>query len=237
MRTDKLQACYQHLGLPDNANLKDLDDAYFQLRGQMICAGNREAIPALKTARDQVKRHLLTTRGEQQLSPTTSATSSATEARTLLVEKGRTESPAESQTESQTGSRPESLTEALAHQGIVGRASLRGQILHLGIAIEPDTSQQTIAAEVYNLLSACNPADYGLSRVDIVRLYGLENNHKTLWKQSFPMPKIQATADDQDLYSFNNRFSNTLFFPGFMLIAALLNSMPVIQFLLGGVTI
>ena len=207
-----LEECYQRLGLQSDASLKAVDDAYFQLRGQMICAGQRQDIVSLKAARDQVKRYLLAI---------------------------ATPTPAHLHSQQLSGdpvSATESLTTALAHRNIKAKASIRRQILHLGIAVSADTAQRHITAQVYELLSEANLIDYGLSQVAIVRLYGLENG-QTIWKQTFPLPNLQPTADDQDLYSFNNRFSNMLVFPGLLLIAALLNGISAIQLLLFGVNI
>lgn len=212
MKYSTLEECYQSLGLPDNASHKDVDDAYFLLRGQMICAGEREDIASLKQARDKLKRHLLSL---------ASQSASALSLLEKLTEPTATEA----------------LAAALADQGIIARASLREQTLHLGITVSTAADKRRITAQVYRLLSEASPEDYGLSKVAIVRLYGLKNGQTTLWKQTFPLPNLQPTADDQNLYSFNNRFSNMLVFPGLLLIAALLNAVSAIQFLLFGINI
>jgi hypothetical protein len=247
MKASELEAYYQSLGLEANASLKEIDDAYFQLRGQMICAGKREDIAPIKAAHDSLKRHLLTS-----ATPSTNPTLMAHKpAEPNVIEPNVIESnvieprKAFSSPFSSSLSSPKSLTEMLAHQGITARASIREQTLHLGITVSPTTSAKQITSQIYELFSEIDPADYALGPVAIVRLYGLEsgpkngpkNGPKTLWKETFPLPNLQPTADDADLYSFNNRFSNTLIFPGLLLIAALLNTAPAIQLLLFGVNI
>ncbi len=211
MRYRNLEECYQSLGLQSDASPKDVDDAYFQLRGQMICAGQREEMASLKAARDKLKRHLLSVMSQ----PTIPAVASYPPTEPAATE---------------------TLATALARKNIIARASIRDQTLHLGITVSAATAQRHITARVYELLSEANLEDYGLSQVAIVRLYGLENG-RTIWKQTFPLPNLQTTADDQDLYSFNNRFSNMLIFPGLLLIAALLNVLSAIKMLLFGINI
>jgi hypothetical protein len=234
MKTNELEACYQSLGLRVHASLKEVDDAYFQLRGQMICAGKREDIAPIKAAHDSLKRHLLTS-----AAPSTNPTLMAHKPTEPNVIESNVVEPEQSFSSSLSSSlsSPKSLTEMLAHQGITARASLREQTLHLGITVSATTSEKQITSQIYELLSEIDPADYALGPVAIVRLYGLEKGKKTLWKETFPLPNLQPTADDADLYSFNNRFSNTLIFPGLLLIAALLNTAPTIQLLLFGVNI
>ncbi len=212
MKASELEACYQSLGLRADASLKELGDTYFQLRGQMICAGKREDIAAIKAAHDTIKQHLLSATAQPM---------------------GRAIAADQPIADLAGGS----LIDRLALQGITARASLREQTLHLGITVGAATTQKQITAQIYQLLSGINPTDYALDQVTTVRLYGLERGKKTLWKDTFPLPNLQPTADDTDLYSFNNRFSNTLIFPGLLLIAALLNLSPTIQLLLFGINI
>ena len=134
-----------------------------------------------------------------------------------------------------------SLIALFASHGITARASIREQTLHLGITVNAadgdDSGERSITAQIYRLLSEIDPEAYALNSVAIVRLYGLKNGKQTLWKQMFPMPNLQPTEDDKDLYSFNNRFSNMVLFPGLLLIAALLNAAPAVQLLLFGINI
>jgi hypothetical protein len=229
MKASELEAYYQSLGLRATASLKEIDDAYFQLRGQLICAGKREDIAPIKAAHDSLKRHLLKS-AAQPINPA------------IMAHQPPDNHIAETeQSFSSAHASAKNLTEMLAHQGITARASIREQTLHLGITVSKATSEKQITSQIYELLSEIGPADYGISQVALVRLYGLErgpkNTQKTLWKETFPLPNLQPTADDADLYSFNNRFSNTLIFPGLLLIAALLNTAPAIQLLLFGINI
>jgi hypothetical protein len=214
----KLQACYQTLGLQTDASLKELEDAYFQLRGQLICAGQRQEITPVKVAYEHIKGHLFRTNGQSE---NLASASDHLATDHLATDHGPVES----------------LTDVLANHGITARTSLREQTLHLGITVTAASNQQQTTAQIYRLLSEIEPETYALSRVSIVRLYGLQNGQNTIWKQSFPMPNLQPTEADKDLYAFDNRFSNMLIFPGVLLLAALLNVEPAIQQLLFGVNI
>ncbi len=218
MNASELEACYQSLGLQADASLKELDDAYFQIKGQLICAGKRQDIAPIKAAHDKIKRHLLAMAAQPMTPAIATDQHDHQHAEPSLLPTS-------------------SLTELLAHQGITARASIREQTLHLGITINAHSSQKQISSQIYDLLGEINPENYALGQVAIVRLYGLEQGKKTLWKESFPLPNLQPTADDTDLYSFNNRFSNTLIFPGLLLIAALLNISPTLQLLLFSINI
>jgi hypothetical protein len=228
MKASELETYYQSLGLSAGATLQELDDAYFQLKGQMICAGRREDIASIKAAHDAIKRHLIAMAAQ----PAASAMAQPSKGIAANPPKENPTHPQQAQPTS-----AESLNDILAHQGITAKACLRKQTLHLGITISAATSQEQITTQIYKLLSSISPQDYGLEQVTLVRLYGLEKGKKALWKDTFVLPNLQPTADDTDLYSFNNRFSNTLIFPGLLLTAAVLNLSPALQLLLFGINI
>ncbi|MEA5452516.1 hypothetical protein VB780_28345 [Leptolyngbya sp. CCNP1308] len=52
-----------------------------------------------------------------------------------------------------------------------------------------------------------------------------------------PQPNPLALADDTDLLSFQNRYSNGLIFPGLMLMGMVMNALPIVNALLFGIKI
>lgn len=117
---------------------------------------------------------------------------------------------------------------------------LQEKTLHVGIRVDTTIGLDAIKGQIYRLLSRENPGTYGLDAVETVRLYGLDRNSKTsqqvIWRKVFPLPRLQLTEADTDLYSFGNRISSTLIFPGLLLLAAFLNVDPF-KSLLFGITI
>ena len=131
------------------------------------------------------------------------------------------------------------LTSAIAELGLFATLSVKEQTLHIGVALRAGDTQRKIVDRLYRLLSETSFVEYGHS-VERVRVYGLAigpAGRETVWKKAFPMPNVQGTADDLDLYSFNNRISNALIFPAILLLAALLNSVEFVRLLLFGVVI
>ena len=242
MKTNELNAYYQALDLPQSASLKELEDTYYQLRGQLICSGRRAKIPPIKAAYTALKQHLLESSPQPATPRKTYQPVAASQSASKPAFPTERRPPGAESGVGDRASPIERLTENLAAKGMSVRTSVRGQTLHIGVSVTAAMAQQQVTAQLYALLSE---VDYGFEEVAIARIYGLQKGQgtsaktppKTIWKTSFPFPNLQATADDRDLYSFNNRISNTLIFPGLLLAAVLINAVSAIKLLLFGVTI
>ena len=217
-----LAECYQILQLHSEATAEAVDEAYFRLRAQDIRLGDRKHLPELKTARATIKSHLQSqSQSVESAQPTTQTHSHTTEPihpgdRTIALE---------------------ALIDTLKHRHINAKVSVRGPNLNLGVVDNDAMTNSQLIAKVKHLLSEVDPEKCGLPEVKTVHLYGLNAQNKAQWKKSFPLPEPQITADDADLYSFNNRYSNTLIFPGLLVVSALLNAIGAIKLLLFGIDI
>ncbi len=220
--SEELSAYYQQLHLQPDATSQNVDDAYFKLRAQKIREDARQDLAALKVARDKLKAHLQTS---EYLSESSSAIASdsspSTHAKITPIA---------------------ALSAALQQLGFASHIKLQAKTLHIGIQIDlaADPSAinpNAIKGQIYQLLSKESPEAYGLDAVETVRLYGLDKNSKlsqqVIWKKAFPLPRLKLTEADTDLYSFDNRLSSTLFFPGLLLLAAGLNIDPFKSLLFG----
>ncbi|MEO1621233.1 MAG: tripartite tricarboxylate transporter TctB family protein, partial [Cyanobacteria bacterium J06632_3] len=212
---DDLDFHYQTLGLSADARLEDVDAAYFQLKSTCIGQGDRAQIPQLKTAREAIRKHLTA----QQAAHATKNQDSSQTHTTETIEK------------------LETLTSTLANRGFLAKIKQKEQTLHIGIQIDQTLSTSQMLARVRQSLSEIPTASYDLQPIETIYLYGLNHQQQAQWKKSFSPPTQHSQTDDTDLYSFANRYSNTLVFPGLLLIAALLNSVEPIKLLLLGVDI
>ncbi|MEM6450458.1 MAG: hypothetical protein AAF703_09105 [Cyanobacteria bacterium P01_D01_bin.105] len=232
--SEELAACYRQLDLSTDADLEALDSAYFQLRGQMICAGQRQALEPLKSAYHKIKKHLL---ADVNRSVSAAGHEPTRQSRKDHTDVAQSFKPHHITYQASQTSPAEKLTAALTEIGLATKLSIRQQTLHLGVIVQSNDIKNQITQQIYALLSQSNLAEYGLSEVEIVRVYGLSDGKTAAWKTTFPMPNVQATADDADLFSFDNRISNAVIFPGLLLFAALLNSIEGIRLLLFGIVI
>lgn len=231
-----LAACYQKLHLYPDATAEAVDAAYFRLRAQELREGDRTEVAALKQARDTIKAHL------QTLAASTSEASAveASTAESTSVEQHPT--PA-SRANSVTNASAQvvdglpRLVLAIAQHGLTAKVSKKDHTLNLGISLTTPLSPSQITAKVRNVLTAIDHEGYDLDEIKTVCLFGLDTHNKAQWKKTFPLPAPQITTEDTDLYSFNNRVSNTLIFPGLLLMGALLSSVEAIKLLLFGVHI
>jgi len=92
-------------------------------------------------------------------------------------------------------------------------------------------------AKIYTLLETVEWSELGWADIETVHIYGLRGSSSAVWQKTFPMPQPVLKADDFDLLSFNNRFSNAIAFPAISLLAILLNAMPITKFLLMGIQV
>lgn len=212
----ELAACYQLLQLRADASVADVDAAYFRLKAQKIQTGERQDIAPIKRARTTIKTHLAALAQTEETPPSP-------------IESVSTAPPIEPSLEA--------LVAVMADQGFTVKVSSREQVLNLGITLERPLSPSQVTAHIQQILAEVNRDACGLTEIKTVCIYGLDQDHKAQWKKSLPLPAPQTTTDDVDLYSFNNRVSNTLLFPGLLLMAALLNGVEAIKLLLFGVHI
>ena len=215
MTQANLTIYYQQLQLRADATAKEVDETYFRLRAKFIKSGSRQDVAALKVARDKIKAYLQTI--EQK--PSIDSASAADDLQTPI----------------------ENFSTALRQLGLRTQIRLKEKTLHIGIEVDRATAPDSIKRKIYQLLSEEVPERYGLEIIETVRLYGLDANvakaakasPPVLWRKAFPLPRLHLTQADTDLYSFDNRLSNTLIFPGLLLFAACLNIQPFKSLLFG----
>jgi len=235
-QSNHLAACYQKLHLYPDATADAVDAAYFRLRAQEIREGDRAEVAALKEARNTIKAHL------QALA----AADSSTAVTTKTVERHQKQHPPTTSssggyhvtdTHAQVEDGLPGVVAAIAQQGLTAKVSKKDHSLNLGISLNTPLSPSQITAKVRHALAASDRQGCDLEAITTVCLYGLDTHNKAQWKKTFPLPAPQITTEDTDLYSFNNRFSNTLIFPGLLLMGALLSCIEAIKLLLFGVHI
>jgi len=208
---NNLAACYRCLQLRADATLTEVDEAYFRLKVEKIHSGDRANIAQLRAARATLR---------QQLMPVAVSRVPQTSGQDELL-----------------SSELDKLTAAIAEKRITAKASRKAQTLHLGIEIDPKRSSSQLLAEIRRCLGEVPVEVHSFESLRAIAIYGLDSDGKPQWKKSFAPPRQHRQSDESDLYSFDNRYSNTFFFPGLLLIAALLNSIEAIKLLLFGVDI
>lgn len=167
---NEIAAYYQCLNLPVNASLAAVDQAYFSLRAEKIQAGDRQAIVPLREAREKIKSYLETAVKQ-------SATGS---------DSGMSQSPGA------PISPIENLVAALAGHNLSARASVREQVLNLGISADTRTPSQ-VTAHVLKLLSdEAALAGYGIDNVGTIKIYGLGDNNQAVWKKTLSLSESKS---------------------------------------------
>ncbi len=207
---DDLAQCYQCLQLRADATLEEVDEAYFRLKVEKIHSGNRTGIDRLKAARETLRQQMM----QIEVSPI----AQALDHRQLPTEL-------------------DGIITALVNKHLIVKASLKAQTLHLGVEIDTALSSSQMLAKVRRCLREIPREVYSFEPLEAIAIYGVDQHGKPQWKKSFAPPHQPSQADDSNLYSFKNRYSNTFVFPGLLLAAALLNSVEMVKLLLFGVHI
>ena len=208
-----LAECYQCLQLRADATLEEVDEAYFRLKVEKIHSGNRTGIDQLKAARETLRQQ------RQQIM------------RAAIAQIPQPLAYGQMPTELDV------LTAALANDRLTTKASLKAQTLHLGVEIDQAISSSQMLAQIRRCLGEIPTEVYSFDLIEAVTVYGLDERGQPQWKKTFAPPQQPSQADDSDLYSFDNRYSNTFTLPGLLMVAALFNSIEVIKPLLFGVHI
>ncbi len=237
MTSEALADCYRQLQLRTDATIADVDAAYFRLKARKIQAGDRADIDSLKKARETIKAHLQELESKTLDSKTLDSKEQVQNKPAVTAHREQQITAPKSHSNSHAEMELDTLVAEFLNQGFTAKASIQEQVLNLGIRLDNSLSPSQITAKIRHTLAEVDQEVFGLSEITTVRLYGLDEHNKAQWKKSFPLPEPQLTADDVDLYSFNNRFSNTLVFPGLFFVGAMLSSVEVIKALLFGVHI
>ena len=233
MSYSELSSYYQQLHLPADATIQDVDAAYFRLRAQKLQENARQEAIALKIAHDKIKTHLQTPVKPIQRQDKSAQATIPSDAASQFAPL---EAPSKKFRETPSETPLERLYSDIAELGFAAQIKLKEQTLHIGVRVDEAMAPAQVSDRIYQLLSEKHTEDYGLSRVETVRLYGLKrdaNSSTVLWKKAFPLPRLQLTSADVDPYSFDNRFSSALIFPALLLVAAFLNLEPFKSLLLG----
>jgi len=205
---DELQHYYTLLNLTSEATIEDIDAAYLKLSYQKLRQGNQQDAKEIKVAYSKLKAH--------------------------LQMKAQEESQEQQQQEANS---LQQLIELLRQNGFQAQVSVRANQLHIGLNASQVPKPKTAVAKIYTLLETVEYSQLGLATIDTVYIYGLRAPKKAVWQETFPLPQRGVAKDDLDLLSFNNRFSNAITFPVIMLLAILLNAIPMTKFLLRGIQI
>lgn len=201
---------YQRLHLSAQATIEEIDAAYMTLSYQALRQGNKVELQAIKTAYRVLKAQL-----QQQ------------------AEQAEQNTPV-STPESQA---VDCLVEQLRQLGWEAQIQIQAQQLHIGLSTSQVANPKLAVAKIYRLLEELGRSDRVLASVQTVNVYGLRAPKQADWRESFRFPHAGWSKDDRDLFSFNNRFSNTFVFPLLLFWGWLLGAVPLTQFLLRGIQI
>lgn len=207
----ELEQCYTLLNLSSGATIKDIDAAYLKLSHQKLRQGAKQDAQAIKVAYRKLKAH--------------------------LQRQAQEESQEQQQREADAANPIQQLIQLLRRNGFQAQVSVSGKQLHIKLNAAQIPKQKIAVAQIYTLLQTLDWSELRLQEIETVCIYGLRTSKKAVWKESFPVPKPGVTKDDLDLLSFNNRFTNAITFPAVMLLAMLLNAIPITKFLLRGIQI
>lgn len=206
-----VEAAYQQLELSSGASLDQVTAAYFQRKAALRSQGHRHDIESLHTAYQILKDHLQ--RQLAQLPETQTEIAAAEE------------------------SAVNHISEQLQQQGFPAQVAVRTNQLYICLPAARVPAPDRATALVYTCLDRQDLVSLGLAELATVVICGLSIDQKVIWQRTTPMPRQGRSADDTDLFSFNNRHSITFLFPGLLVAGMLMNAMPLVSFLLRGIRI
>jgi hypothetical protein len=206
----ELEQCYRLLNLPPSASLDEVNQAYLHLSYEKLSQGAKGEVAQLKQAYRVLKQHF---QQQAEQAPPEQAPPSL-----LEVEVQR-------------------LVQALRQRNLQAQVSIRDRHLHIGLNAFQVAKPKQAIAQIYTLLEQIQDGAIADLELETVHVYGLRAPKQAAWQDSFPMPSNRPTVDDMDVFSFRNRWMNILTFPTIMLVAMLLNGIPLARFFLQGIQI
>lgn len=167
---NEIAAYYQCLNLPVTAAPAAVDQAYFSLRAEKIQAGDRAGIGPLREAREKIKSYLET-----------------------AVKQSATGADADiSHSPNSPLSPIENLVAALAGHDLNARASVREQVLNLGVSAGTLTPSQVTAHVLKLLNDEAALAEYGINDVETIKIYGLSDSNQAVWKKTLSLTESKS---------------------------------------------
>ncbi len=127
------------------------------------------------------------------------------------------------------------LVTEIAQVGLSAQVSVRGEHLHIGLAVADAPMPEPATKTLRTLLYRINLDQLGLTHLQVVHIYGLTAPKQASWQQTFEIAPL--TKADTDLTSFDNRFSAVFYFPLMVLTGIGLKAFAPIGVLLRGIDI
>ena len=127
------------------------------------------------------------------------------------------------------------LVAEIAQVGLTAQVSIRGEHLHIGLAIADAPRAEPATNTLRTLFYRMNLTELGLENLRVVHVYGLTAPKQAAWQQKFEIAPL--TEADTDLMSFDNRFSAVFYFPLMVLTGIFLKAFAPIGVLLQGIDI
>ncbi len=248
----KVARAYQELQIHPDASLADIESAYFKTKAALLRQGRRDEVEPLKWAFNTLKTYLET----PPPTPTVAADLASDSSQEFSDLAGGTETdsfplgfPPLGSPELATPPSPrtpipglapgedpaQALQTLLQARGLPAQVSHRDDQLHIRWPAVRVMNPKRATAQIYALLAQQDLAPLGLGEVKTLVVTALDSRNRAVWRQTLTMPQRPTVEEDTDLSSFNNRYSNGLFFPALLVIGILLNAMPITNALLFGI--
>ncbi len=253
----KVARAYRELGLSPDATLADIDRAYFKTKAALLRQGKRDELEPLKWAFSTLKDYLENPPQPDPPSPAQPATPEddkdtlAPFAGLPPLGYGSPPPPAEHRhgiaahpspapwpPAAETSSDAAQVIQTLLHErGLPAHVVVKSDQLHLRWPAVRVVNSQQATAQIYSLLLQQDLVALGLGDVKTLVVAALNRQNQVVWRQTLTMPQRPTEEEDSDLMSFNNRYSNGIFFPALLAIGMILNAMPIFNSLLWGIKI
>ncbi|MCM1982069.1 M50 family metallopeptidase [Lyngbya confervoides] len=228
-----IEHAYTQLHLPLGAPLATVEAAYFKLRAEKIQNHQRGEIPDLKAAYSLIKQFL-----EQEDLRIHPPEMPAFE--TMTPRPAPATDPA-----AQGLDAPQLPPETRLEQALMGRGlrypqvQWQGQRLLLTLDARQAPRSAKAIAKLWPMLREILPDLEAFHGVTAIQCMAKQPSGKILWRHTLPGPQAWQRRDreDQNLFSFESRITQIWVFPIALGLAIAMNAIPLVKFLLRGITI
>lgn len=130
------------------------------------------------------------------------------------------------------------LPPALQRQGLAAQVVIRRDQLCVYLPAARCPYPAKTLALVYTTLEQFSLKILGIDQLATLAVYGTSGDKKVVWQRRVPLPRQDSlSAENTDLFSFQNRYSNAYIFPALLLLGGVMNASNLVNALLFGIKI
>lgn len=128
------------------------------------------------------------------------------------------------------------LQQYLHRHGMLAQVTVYGNEILIQLGAQPTPTMAQVVPQIHTLLKN-HPGFAQFPELQTVRIAAYRASAKAVWSKTLPLDLSQSAQEFHNFLSFKSHLNQLVLFPILLTLAMIMNLMPIVKFLLRGVTI